>query len=242
MIDFVPTVLDLCGLEVPGDLDGISLKPLLTGKESEYPADRTLIIQCPRGRSAEKWQNASVKTDRWRLSNGKHLYDIYADPFQKQDIAAKHPEIVRLLTQKYEAFWGTMPDQDTTLCRHVLGAEECPDVTLNGMDWYTGSRPWNCKHINSRNQNGAWAVRIVKDGTYTFELRQYPREADRAIGVTHAQIKMGDIIKDKQIDATAACARFSLHLKAGDYDLQTWLKSGSNATGFGALFVYVSTK
>lgn len=242
MIDFVPTVLDLCGLEVPGDLDGISLKPLLTGKESGYPVDRTLIIQCPRGRSAEKWQNASVKTDRWRLSNGKQLYDKLADPHLKHNVADQYPEVVEMMTQKYEAFWETIPDQDTTLCRHELGADECPDVTLNGMDWYTGSRPWNSKHIASRNQNGAWAVRIVKDGAYTFELRQYPREADKAIGVTRAQIKIGDIIKDKQIDTTAACARFSLELKAGDYDLQTWLKSGADAVGFGALFVYVSTK
>ena len=60
---------------------------------------------------------------------------------------------------------------------------------------------------------------------------------NKAIGVTRAQIKIGDIIKDKQIDTTAASARFSLDLKPGDYDLQTWLKPGSNAVGFGALFV-----
>ena len=34
--------------------------------------------------------------------------------------------------------------------------------------------------------------------------------------------------------------RFELDLKAGDYDLQTWLNSGGKPVG--ALFVYVSAK
>jgi len=69
MIDFFPTILDLCGIQSPDNVDGISLKPLLLGKKG-YPADRTLIIQCPRSRQATKWRNSAVKTDRWRLVNG----------------------------------------------------------------------------------------------------------------------------------------------------------------------------
>ena len=250
MVDFVPTVLDLCGIEAPDDLDGISLKPLIVDKDDDYPADRTLIIQCPRSRSSQKWQNVSVKTDQWRLSNGKQLYDILADPRQKHDIAFQHPEIVNKLNEKYEAFWRTIPDQSTTLSRHELGAKECPNVTLNGMDWYTGSRPWNSSSFKgtNREQNGAWAVTIVKDGTYSFELRRYPREADKAIGVTHARIRLGEVVREKQIEEIARFATFELNLKAGDYDLQTWLNSGSGLnsdTGkhnYGALFVYVDAK
>jgi arylsulfatase A-like enzyme len=56
MIDFVPTVLDFCGIPPPEGCDGLSLKPLIPGTD-DYPADRTLIIQCPRGRPASKWRN-----------------------------------------------------------------------------------------------------------------------------------------------------------------------------------------
>jgi hypothetical protein len=74
MIDFFPTILDLCGVKRPDNVDGISPKPLLQGKKG-YPEDRTLIIQCPRSRQANKWKNSAVKTDRWRLVGGQKLYD-----------------------------------------------------------------------------------------------------------------------------------------------------------------------
>ncbi len=114
------------------------------------------------------------------------------------------------------------------------------------MDWYKGATPWNSGHINrgpNRNQNGVWAVTVVKDGTYCFELRHFPREANRAMGLSHARIKLGEVVREKPIAKTAAFATFELDLKAGKYDLQTWLNSVSDKpVDFGALFVYVSVK
>ena len=89
IIDFFPTVLDLCGISPPEYCDGVSLKPLILGEQDGYPKYRILIVQCPRGLTASKWKNSSVKTDRWRLVDGLRLYDINADPRQKTDIAAR---------------------------------------------------------------------------------------------------------------------------------------------------------
>jgi arylsulfatase A-like enzyme len=236
MIDFFPTILDLCGITPPDHCDGLSLKPLVLGKENTYPDDRTLIIQCPRGRTATKWKNASVKTDRWRLVDGTKLYDINADPRQSTDIAAQQPEVVRTLRTKYEAYWADLPDQKNTLSRHLLGAKECPDVILNGMDWYEGGSPWASSHFG-KGGNGKWAVSIVRDGRYRFECRHYPREADKAIGATQAKIQVGEIVAEQKIPDGAEAVRFDLDLKAGDYDLQTWMSTGDQS--FGALFVYV---
>ncbi len=238
MIDFFPTMLDLCGISPPANCDGISLKPLIFGKPDEYPTDRTLIIQCPRGRTASKWKNASVKTDRWRLVDGEKLFDIHADPRQSTDIAAEHPNVVKQLREKYETYWASFPGQTTTLSRHSLGAKECPEVVLNGMDWYEGSTPWAGSHFNKPG-NGKWAVRIEQDGRYEFECRHYPREADKAMGMNRAKIQVGNVVLEQDIDAEAKLTRFELDLEAGDYDLQTWLYSGEKSSG--ALFVYVST-
>lgn len=239
MIDFFPTVLDFCGITPPEHCDGISLKPLVLEQENEYPVDRTLIIQCPRGRTATKWKNASVKTDRWRLVDGTTLYDINADPRQQSDVAVAHPTVVKQLREKYETYWASFPDQATTLSRHLLGAKECPDVVLNGMDWYAGSTPWASSHFQKRG-NGKWAVSIQRDGRYEFECRRFPREADKAMGMTHAKIQIGELVKELETEADAKLVRFEIVLKAGDYDLQTWLSSGAKSTG--ALFVYVSAK
>ena len=36
-IDFAPTMLDVAGVKVPEWMDGMSMKPLLTGKENALP-------------------------------------------------------------------------------------------------------------------------------------------------------------------------------------------------------------
>jgi hypothetical protein len=246
MIDFVPTVLDLCGVEAPDNLDGVSLKPLLFGDGDAYPGDRTMIVQCPRERDARKWKNVSVKMGNWRLVSGKKLYDTRTDPKQKQNVAEAHPEIVQRLSRVYEDFWSSLPDQSQTLSHHLVGAGECPEVALNGMDWYKGAQPWTTGAMEGapqkrRNQNGAWAVTIARKGTYRFELRRFPREANKPIGLSRARIKIGNLAEEKGFEKNATSVSFDLDLEPGDYDLQTWLGAEpGSAMNYGALFVYVS--
>ena len=61
-----------------------------------------------------------------------------------------------------------------------------------------------------------------------------------AVGKTHAKIQIGDVVAERDIDAEAKYVRFELDLKAGDYDLQTWLNSDRKPVS--ALFVYVSAQ
>ena len=236
MIDFFPTILDLCGIKRPDNADGISLKPLLLETKG-YPKDRTLIIQCPRSRQATKWRNSAVKTDRWRLVNGAKLYDVTVDPRQNEDLSGKHPNIVNQLRNAYEAYWADLPDQATTLSRHLLGHPDCRDeVALNGMDWYRGGSPWNNGAYN-RPSIGAWAVTISEKGRYQFECRRFPRAAGKPAGASGAEIKIGDRTAKIDLSEEAKKATFELTLKAGDYDLEAWFANGKKR--FGALWVYV---
>ncbi|MGC6457668.1 MAG: hypothetical protein ACON4R_04790 [Akkermansiaceae bacterium] len=73
--DVVSTILDLCGVPVPDNLDGRCLKPLLSG-EARWKEDRHLIVRCPRNRERKKWHNSSAKTQRLRLVDGDKLYDL----------------------------------------------------------------------------------------------------------------------------------------------------------------------
>ena len=236
MIDFFPTILDLCGIKRPDNPDGISLKPLLFEKNG-YPADRKLIIQCPRSRQVTKWKNSAVKTDRWRLVNGAKLYDITVDPRQNKDIAENNPEVVDELRQVYEAYWADLPEQGTTLSRHLLGHPDChEEVALNGMDWYRGASPWN-NGAYKRPSSGAWAVTVVEKGRYQFECRRYPKAADKPIGASGVGIKVGQITAEANLAEEDDKATFELDLKAGDYDLEASFAHGKKR--FGALWVYV---
>jgi arylsulfatase A-like enzyme len=236
MIDFFPTILDLCGVKEPDNVDGISLKPLLLAKKG-YPEDRTLIIQCPRNRQASKWKNSAVKTDRWRLVNGEKLYDVTVDPRQNDDVAGKNSDVVHQLRQAYEVYWADLPDQATTLSRHLLGHPDCrEEVALNGMDWYRGGSPWNNGAYN-RPSSGAWAVTISEKGRYQFECRHFPRAADKKAGATGAHIRVGDHAAGMNLAEGEKKATFELTLESGDYDLEAWFAKGKKR--FGALWVYV---
>ena len=236
MIDFFPTILDLCGIKRPDNADGISLKPLLLEIKG-YPEDRTLIIQCPRSRQATKWRNSAVKTDRWRLVNGAKLYDVTVDPRQNEDLSGKHPNIVNQLRNAYEAYWADLPDQATTLSRHLLGHPGCRDeVALNGMDWYRGGSPWNNGAYN-RPSIGAWAVTISEKGRYQFECRRFPRAAGKPAGASGAEIKIGDSTVKVDLAEGDTKATFELTLEAGNYALETSFANGKKR--FGALWVYV---
>jgi arylsulfatase A-like enzyme len=95
-VDLLPTFIDLCGLKPPEDFktDGINAAPLLRGETDELP-DRTIFTQYHQGTAIpDKW-DCGVMTKRWRLINGQELYDIKADPGQKNDIAVQHPDFSR---------------------------------------------------------------------------------------------------------------------------------------------------
>ena len=77
LLDLYPTLAELCGLPLGGQLEGKSIKPLL--QDPARPWDRPVITT--HGRN-----NHSVRSERWRLirySDGtEELYDHQGDPME----------------------------------------------------------------------------------------------------------------------------------------------------------------
>ncbi len=241
MVDLAPTILDLCGIPRPSSLDGRSLRPLFGGSK-QWDDDRTLIVQCPRGRVRKRWDNAAVKTQRWRLVGGDLLYDIGEDPGQSTNVADKHPQVVSELTGAYDKFWESLLHTDTLLSRHIIGSSEAPSTRLNGMDWYRGGSPWHQLHLKRQRQNGVWAVSVARAGKYRFELRWYPREAPTAIGAIGASVRVGKGFAYVDTIPEAPNVVLELELAQGDYDMETAFKLPKEAEqerSWGAYFVHV---
>lgn len=101
-VDIYPTLADLCGLPAPRELDGRSLRPQL------------LDPAAPSSKPAHGfWSGGqrTIRTERWRLivqaakPGGQprlELFDLQADPDEKQNLAADHPEVVRELMAALE--------------------------------------------------------------------------------------------------------------------------------------------
>jgi len=105
-IDVMPTLLELCGLAPPKDrkIDGLSLLPLIAGDAKDWP-DRKLFFQWQRSMRPQRYRNCAVRTQRYKLMNGKELYDIPNDPGEKKNIAAQHPDLVKKLREAYDKWW-----------------------------------------------------------------------------------------------------------------------------------------
>jgi arylsulfatase len=115
-IDVFPTLAAIARARVPAEvaakLDGRSLLPLLKDAKADWP-DRTLFTHVgrwPKGRVAEfSHTEVRVRTARWSMicHGGPHweLYDLPADPGEKDDVAGRHPEVVRELSAAYDRWW-----------------------------------------------------------------------------------------------------------------------------------------
>jgi arylsulfatase B len=200
-IDFMPTLIDLCGLPTPAgvDFDGISVAGLLDGSATGLP-ERVHFLQIRQSTAPpERWTNA-VMTPRWRLVFGRELYDIKADPGQTRDVAEDHPTVVARLRAAHEAWWEKVTPLFDQVCPISLGNAAENPTTLCAMD-VMGDVAWNQQHIlAAQKSTGRWAVDVEQPGRYTFRLRRWPPE--RELGIS-----------DRVPDAEAAtmapyCGRF----------------------------------
>jgi arylsulfatase A-like enzyme len=93
-VDFLPTAAELCGVPAPTGLDGHSIMPTMLGKGQQVPHE-SLYFEI-----YEPYFQQAVRMGDWkgyRLGTKAplELYDLKADPVEKNDIAAAHPDVVR---------------------------------------------------------------------------------------------------------------------------------------------------
>ncbi|MDB5132970.1 MAG: N-acetylgalactosamine-6-sulfatase [Mucilaginibacter sp.] len=95
-IDIMPTFCDLLKLNVPKDVDGLSILPTILGKGKQVQHDY-LYFEYP-----EYGGQQSIRIGNWKglrldmmKGNAKwSLYDLATDKTEQNDVADKHPEII----------------------------------------------------------------------------------------------------------------------------------------------------
>jgi arylsulfatase A-like enzyme len=86
-VDFMsiyPTLCELCGLDVPSHVEGVSIKPLLADPQAAW--DRPAL-------TTHGYQNHAVRSEKWRYiryaDGGEELYDELQDPQEWTNLARK---------------------------------------------------------------------------------------------------------------------------------------------------------
>ena len=268
-VDITPTLLKLAGAKAPASVkfDGRDISPLIFDVPTEAWPDRILVTDSQRVRDPIKWRKSAVMTDRWRLINGKELYDIKADPSQKTNVAGQHKEVVQRLTDFYDAWWAELEPTFEQTTEIYLGHPEANPVRLTSHDWIADkATPWNQRHIRDGERRpgntGFWAVKIVEPGTYQVELRRWPEEIDqpiqaaipagadvpgakafrtapgKAFAAVKARLKLGGKELEIKIEPDDASVSFQLDLKPGTDELWASFETAEGEK-MGAFFAYV---
>jgi arylsulfatase A-like enzyme len=111
--DFYPTILALTGAKPRPDqhLDGVSLLPLLEGKDR---LDREAIYwHYPHYSNQGGFPGGAVRMGDWkfieRLEDGQvHLFNLKEDLGEKHDLARRHPDRVEMMRKKLHAWYKTV--------------------------------------------------------------------------------------------------------------------------------------
>jgi choline-sulfatase len=114
LVDVLPTLLGLLGIEPPNGLPGRDLRPALGGQR--IPAE-SLYAESLFGRLTCRWSSlrAWVSED-WKLVQGSEteLFDLAADPGELRNLAAQEPQRVERMRAALQAAVGKMaPGGDT---------------------------------------------------------------------------------------------------------------------------------
>lgn len=98
--DFLPTAAELAGADAPNNLDGISVVPVLLGKEKKSKP-RFLYWEFH-----ERGFHQGGRLGKWKVVRHNlgpiELYDLSADRSEKHDVARKYPEVATRLQRLLE--------------------------------------------------------------------------------------------------------------------------------------------
>lgn len=248
-LDITPTLIELCGLKRPADwpkLDGVSLQPLLKDAKPDTWNERTIHTQMHGGngyvKPGDPWEIGAALTQRWRLVEGKELFDIKADPSQKNDVAAEHPQVVARLNREHlDWFKDVQSGMEPT--RIVVGSDLENPTDLTSQEWVMskGNPVWSNRQVMKRAlTNGPWWLDVARAGKYRITLSRWPAYIEKAIDSKAATIQIGGQMLAKNIGNPneATKVSFDVQLEAGPTGLLTTLTT-QNGKKHGAYFASV---
>lgn len=262
--DILPTLLDFCEIENSNDFDGVSLAKVFRNEEEVNP-NRVIKINysrmpvffnypSPYANSIIQKKGTGILYKRWRLINGSELYNLESDPMQKNNVYNEHPEIARFLELERDAWWSSVEDVVNTPHRVIIGKERNRTQKLTACEWMDVFVDQQIQVVRGDQKNSYQLLKVAEPGTYTFELRRWPKEIDAPIagGSEYGKtfpVKGSKIFIEtegatlngrKPIQTGDKEVTYKFDLEPGPIAMHTWFVDENGQGIAGSYYVYVT--
>ena len=248
VLDVYPTMLDLCGLDAPKQVEfsGRSFKSYLTKPLAPEDDERCLFFYYFSPKKLDqrdKWNCVIWKN--WRLISCEKLYDISTDLMQENDLASKHPEIVAKLTAKFDKYHAKGKPLVQKPVRIVVGHEQAPVVAMTSQDAYAspigspakwkGQSFTQSAPVKMTQSYGPYMLDVARDGNYTIKLSRYPlytgmsfsegkvKKGEKAKVIEKVRMTITGQTQEKEVSLKDTHASFRVDLKKGPAALDSAL-------------------
>jgi arylsulfatase A-like enzyme len=180
-VDILPTILAVAGIKKPMELelDGMNIMPMINGKVKER--NDNIIIQWHQGLVPQLNRSFTVIGQKYKLvqaeggfhKSGKflaaqynyELFDIENDPYEQNNIAADHPDLVEKMRNEYENwFWEVIRERGPDPELSTVGTLFENPVKISGV---------YVEQDQDKEPNyptGEYPTRIAKDGIYHVKV------------------------------------------------------------------------
>lgn len=228
-LDVLPTLMEFTGLSDPGNLDGASFLPIISG--SEPPSvfhDRALYYQWHRG-FPEADDNAAIRKGDYKLvinawggNAGKELFDISTDPGETNNLINEQSDIADSLESEFKNWLSSSVEKSTNLAaqRYIVGADEQETIHLSRNDALGIPFPW----INDK-RYFFFDLEVAKDNNYqvTLDFRE-PLENNG-----HVMVRFGRFQKTVTVKKGAQKITIdSMFVAAGQYRFEAVVYENQN--------------
>ncbi|AWW29591.1 n-acetylgalactosamine-4-sulfatase [Echinicola strongylocentroti] len=261
-VDLIPTLAGLCDLEIPNDkpLDGRDISPLLTGREDEIDDETLFIHHNQDWRVPRPVTGTCIINGKWRLVDGRSLYDVSQDRYQAQDLSGDFPEVKARLLAENAAFYEQASQKSAfrEIPVNIIGHSDQQEVTLTIQHAIgESSGIWKSEQVaqGMKNTNNKHAIQVASEGRYRISCYRWPKECPGTIWGTPDQnpkgqfsylpikpekvkISIANQMMEKEIDASMIAVDFDVYLEKGKTFLVNEFVEG--AASYGVYYTYIS--